>query len=297
MLDAIADRYVATPSGLLLPEKHAISELKRAKRPVAVDLFCGCGGFSLGLKQAGWEVIAAADKWPTALITYATNLCRWGEMEWHFVEDEDAKATEREMAASFKRAGYSVRGGEIVADGKLGGSVPLAGTGWIQHQPRSTPGTRHLICGDIAKLTGERLLEIIGMQVGELDAIVGGPPCQGYCVAGQRDPKDPRNNLVFEFARLVVETRPKTMVMENVPGITSMVTPDGLPVLDVFCKILEDGGFGGVDAMRRAMAAQGSFGLINRKGAAKAPKMKRQKAPPPPAAPVTGQLALFEAAD
>lgn len=249
--------YVEMPSGLLLPERHAVRELTKTKRPVAVDLFCGCGGFSLGLKQAGWDVIAAADNWPAALITYASNLCRWGEMQWHFVEDEDADALEHEMAATFKRSGFVVKAGEIVADGKLSGSVPVAGAGWIQSQPRSTPGTRHLICGDIAKLTAERLLQIIGMKVGELDAIVGGPPCQGFSVSGKRDIADPRNNLVFEFARLVVECRPKSIVMENVTGIASMITGDGLPVIETFCRILKDGGFAGIDMLRKSMAAQG----------------------------------------
>lgn len=45
------------------------------KRVTAVDLFCGCGGFSLGLIQAGWEVVAAVDNSPMALATYYQNLC------------------------------------------------------------------------------------------------------------------------------------------------------------------------------------------------------------------------------
>lgn len=249
--------YVSMPSGLLLPEKHARRELMKPRRPVAVDLFCGAGGFSLGLKQAGWDVIAAVDKWPMALITYASNLCRYGEMQWHFVEPEDAIATEKEMQAAFKRAGVKVKDGKVIADGKLSESIPLAGQGWISKQPRSTPGTRHVICGDIAMLTGERLLQIIGMAPGELDAIVGGPPCQGFSVSGKRKTDDPRNNLVFEFARLVVECRPKTLVMENVPDIASMVTADGLPVVETFCRILKDGGFANIDMIRKAMGAQG----------------------------------------
>ena len=62
---------------------------------------------------------------------------------------------------------------------------------------------------------------------------------------------DPRNSLVFEFARLVCEMQPKTLIMEEVPAILNMVTPDGLPVVDTFCRILEDRGFGGYDAVRR----------------------------------------------
>jgi len=45
------------------------------KRFTAIDLFCGCGGMSCGLMQAGWEVVAAVDNSPMALATYYQNLC------------------------------------------------------------------------------------------------------------------------------------------------------------------------------------------------------------------------------
>lgn len=289
----LGDRYIEMPSGLILPEGHAQRELKRQRRPKAVDLFCGCGGFSLGLIQAGWEVVGAVDKWPIALITYATNLCRWGEMQWHFVEPEDAEATEKKMRATFKHAGIVIKDDQIAAaDGTLIAKPPLAGDGWIKGQPRSTPGVSHIVCGDISKLTGKRLLEIIGMKVGELDMIVGGPPCQGFSFAGKRDIADPRNNLVLEFARLIVECQPKTMCMENVTGITSMVTADGLPVMETFCRILEEGSFAGVDLIRKSMQAQG---VTVMRGGRKPQKDK------PSAKPSTSvdddQADLFEAAD
>ncbi len=52
--------------------------------------------------------------------------------------------------------------------------------------------------------------------------VVGGPPCQGFSVAGRRDPNDPRNRLFREFVRIVDELRPDYFVMENVPGILTM---------------------------------------------------------------------------
>jgi DNA (cytosine-5)-methyltransferase 1 len=71
---------------------------------------------------------------------------------------------------------------------------------------------------------------------------------------GKREVADPRNNLVFEWGRLVVEMKPKAVCMENVPGILSMVTTDGRSVLDELCAILERGSFGEFEAMRSLLA-------------------------------------------
>lgn len=52
----------------------------------------------------------------------------------------------------------------------------------------------------------------------EIDAIFGGPPCQGFSLAGKRKQNDPRNFLFKEYLRVVNEIRPKYVVMENVEG-------------------------------------------------------------------------------
>jgi DNA (cytosine-5)-methyltransferase 1 len=52
--------------------------------------------------------------------------------------------------------------------------------------------------------------------------VIGGPPCQGFSVAGKRDPNDPRNKLFYEFVRIVDELKPWYVVLENVPGILTM---------------------------------------------------------------------------
>ena len=69
--------------------------------------------------------------------------------------------------------------------------------------------------GDIANLSVEQALEMTGLQPGELDVFDGSPPCQGFSVAGKRKALDPRNSLIFEFGRLVVELAAATFVMEN----------------------------------------------------------------------------------
>lgn len=52
--------------------------------------------------------------------------------------------------------------------------------------------------------------------------LVGGPPCQGFSTAGNRDETDIRNKLVDSYLKIVKETRPDIVIMENVVGILSM---------------------------------------------------------------------------
>jgi DNA (cytosine-5)-methyltransferase 1 len=62
-----------------------------------------------------------------------------------------------------------------------------------------------------------------GVYPSDVDIVVGGPPCQGFSLANvERDKDDPRNNLVFRFARYVDHYQPRSFVMENVTGIESI---------------------------------------------------------------------------
>ena len=63
----------------------------------------------------------------------------------------------------------------------------------------------------------------VGLRKGELDALVGGPPCQGFSInAPGRFLDDPRNALFKHYIRFLDEFRPKTLMFENVPGILSL---------------------------------------------------------------------------
>lgn len=73
--------------------------------------------------------------------------------------------------------------------------------------------------GDIAKLSVEKVLEMTGLQPGELDVFDGSPPCQGFSTAGKRMIDDPRNQLFREYVRLLRGLKPKVFVMENVSGM------------------------------------------------------------------------------
>ncbi|WP_186038475.1 DNA cytosine methyltransferase [Burkholderia gladioli] len=55
---------------------------------------------------------------------------------------------------------------------------------------------------------------------GSIDVLVGGPPCQGFSMAGRRQHDDPRNQLFAQYLRLVEIVKPKIVLIENVRGFT-----------------------------------------------------------------------------
>lgn len=101
------------------------------------------------------------------------------------------------------------------------------------------PNIKYIV-KDIAKLTGEELLEGTGYTNSDIDAIIGGPPCQGFSTLGKRFIDDPRNKLFKEYVRIVKEIKPKIFVMENVAGILSM--EDG-KVLEQILKSFDELGY------------------------------------------------------
>lgn len=54
------------------------------------------------------------------------------------------------------------------------------------------------------------------------DVVIGGPPCQGFSVAGKMDPDDPRSQLLFTFLDVVSIIKPKVFVMENVKALGTL---------------------------------------------------------------------------
>jgi DNA (cytosine-5)-methyltransferase 1 len=78
------------------------------------------------------------------------------------------------------------------------------------------------ILKDLTKLPTKDILRAANLKEGEADLVVGGPPCQSFSTAGNRlSIKDPRGNLIYEFMRVVAESRPRFFVMENVKGLLS----------------------------------------------------------------------------
>lgn len=97
---------------------------------------------------------------------------------------------------------------------------------------RDTP----FIGGPIERISGKKLLGTAGIQPGDLDVLLGGPPCQAFSVYNhQRGFHDERSGLFREYLRVVEQTRPKVVVMENVTGMTSL---DGGRAIDEMHRAL-----------------------------------------------------------
>jgi len=75
------------------------------------------------------------------------------------------------------------------------------------------------------------------------DVIIGGPPCQGFSNAGQKDPKDPRNSLFRNFSMWVDVLQPKVFVMENVRGLLNGKNEKGENVIEIIKETFEKIGY------------------------------------------------------
>ena len=148
-----------------------------------LDLFAGCGGLSLGLQEAGLELAAAVERSPMAAETHFKNFhlrkAEWDEGLWR----------------------------SLLASAEVEGS----------HAIQVELGT---VVADVWQLLEDRMaMGKLGEKGRSPDVIVGGPPCQGFSMAGRRDPKDRRNQLPWAFLEFVEKLGPKAVVIENVAGI------------------------------------------------------------------------------
>lgn len=83
---------------------------------------------------------------------------------------------------------------------------------YLKNFPKS-----NFIRDDITRTGGEKFVELNNDK--PIDIVIGGPPCQGFSMAGKQLFEDERNHLFRQFLRLIVELNPKVVLMENVPEI------------------------------------------------------------------------------
>jgi len=70
---------------------------------------------------------------------------------------------------------------------------------------------------DIKDVSGEEILNLTKLKKGDIDLVIGGPPCQSFSSAGKmRSLNDDRGNMIFEYLRIIKELKPKVFLFENV---------------------------------------------------------------------------------
>ena len=100
---------------------------------------------------------------------------------------------------------------------------------------------------------------------GQVDLIIGGPPCQAYSIAGRiRDENgmrdDYRNYLFESYIKVVKQYKPKAFVFENVPGILS-AQPGGVSIIDVIRKSFDEAGYVVLPNLKKALLDFSEFGI------------------------------------
>lgn len=123
--------------------------------PTVASFYSGAGGFDLGFKAAGYDIIFANDIDPIAIDTYT------------------------------------------------------------RHSPETYAVAQDINALDISRAHGA-------------DVVIGGPPCQGFSVAGKMDIYDPRSKHVSKFMDIVSEIKPRVFVMENVKNLYTNTRWSGL---------------------------------------------------------------------
>lgn len=101
--------------------------------------------------------------------------------------------------------------------------------------------TSKAIESDLSLLTKEDL-----SQIASCDVLLGGPPCQGFSLAGKLEEGDKRNHLVFSYLKIIKHIQPKAVVIENVPNILNFAggafanaIVNGLEKLNYFVEVFK----------------------------------------------------------
>ena len=92
----------------------------------------------------------------------------------------------------------------------------------LNQQNGNIEGSLKVYEGDINEFDPYRIMEDLGLISGELDVLIGGPPCQSFSTAGnRRSVQDPKGTLLWQFLKFVEVLKPKVFLMENVRGLIS----------------------------------------------------------------------------
>ena len=189
----------------MIPETSKVSVLGPRGRdatmprpiPTAIDLFAGAGGFSLGLRRAGFGVVLANEYSVDAEWTYRHNIL--GDTQ------EGAFPARPDEPSARARKAYRTKARQRMLEDRE--SLPQ-------------DFERHMRGGDIREVLPNRWLrKWLERHPAGVDLLVAGPPCQGFSCAGRASQDDERNLLVQEAIRVIDVVQPRIAIVENVPGM------------------------------------------------------------------------------
>lgn len=174
-----------------------------------VELFAGCGGTTLGLKAAGFDLLFANEISPMAGETFSYNI-----LNEDLEELSDTNVSPKRtlwLSSQFPLEKLEKRLRENPAAAREGQFSDVIKNACIYNK---------LIIGDICDLV--KKLKTIKFK--SIDLLSGGPPCQAFSLAGRRDKNDSRNNFPLHFVEIAAFLKPRVVVFENVEGILSPFT-------------------------------------------------------------------------
>ena len=83
----------------------------------------------------------------------------------------------------------------------------------------------HILCADINQINISK--------IPHADVVIGGPPCQSFSLAGNRNVEDERGQLVWKYIHIIELVKPKAFVFENVTGLLSAKNSQGEKIIEL----------------------------------------------------------------
>ncbi|MCC9018089.1 DNA cytosine methyltransferase [Flavobacterium lipolyticum] len=181
-----------------------------------IELFAGCGGMSLGLDSAGFELFFANELSPMAGETFAYNIL-----------NENLQSLSQKKESAIKSLWIKSNYPKNDLENRLRENPFSTSNGNFSDLQEDINLKEKLLIGNIDHLLdflNENPAIIQELKEENIDLISGGPPCQSFSLAGRREKDNHKNQLPLSFAKFAGLVQPKTVLLENVKGITSPFT-------------------------------------------------------------------------